>query len=92
MAAERPYTWNKAKRRENRTKHGVDFSAAEGFDWDNAIVRPDTRKDYGENRFIALGAIKGSLHVLVFTERDDSIRVISLRKASRKERLHYGTR
>ncbi len=40
---------------ENRAKHGVDFAVVEQFDWESAIVADDQRRDYGEQRRIAIG-------------------------------------
>lgn len=82
-------TWDEAKHRANIEKHGVDFIAAEAFEWKNAIVVDDTRRAYGERRRIALGFIGASLHSLVYTRRAGMVRVISLRLASRKERKSY---
>ncbi len=56
------YDWDERKRRLNLLKHGVDFAEVEGFEWGTAAVRPDLRRDYGENRFIAFGTIAGRLH------------------------------
>ncbi|MDX3894870.1 BrnT family toxin [Pusillimonas sp.] len=63
----------------------MDFHEVAAFDWDNALVKIDTRRDYGELRWIALGLIKRRLHVMVYSRRSDTIRLISLRKANRRE-------
>lgn len=75
----------------NLAKHGISLQAAAGFDWDTAIETEDDRFDYGELRFVALGFIGESLYAMVFTEGsdDDSIRVISLRLAEKRERRDY---
>jgi uncharacterized protein len=65
--------------------HGVDFSAVESFEWESAVIRQDTRKDYGETRHAALGLMEGRLHCMCFTIRGDNIRIISLRKANERE-------
>ena len=83
------YEWDDAKRDENLTKHGVDFRAATSFDWDVAIINPDTRYNYGEARFIAHGPIEGRLYVLIYTRRHPFRRIISLRKANRREQAEY---
>ena len=62
---------------------------AESLDLANAVVRLDTRQDYGEARFRAIGPIHGRSHMLVFTMRADVLRAISLRKASRREVRQY---
>ena len=54
------------------------------------LVRPDTREDYGEYRWIGIGMIKGRFAFVAFAERPDgAIRIISLRKADREERKEY---
>ncbi|MET4102510.1 uncharacterized DUF497 family protein [Roseovarius sp. MBR-78] len=79
------YEWDAAKAENNMAKHGVPFTAVQGFDWSSAIEAEDTRYDYGETRMQALGKIDGRYHVLVYAWRNDRIRVISLRKANRRE-------
>jgi uncharacterized DUF497 family protein len=59
------------------------------FDFGSAIYAQDARQDYGEIRTRALGFIGDSLYALVFTMREGTLRVISLRKANRKERIRY---
>lgn len=59
------------------------------FDWTTAAVIEDTRKDYGERRFRALGFIGRRLHAVVYTPRPAGLHVISLRKANRREEKHY---
>ena len=87
------YGWDDTKRRANLEKHGVDFTAVHDFGWETAIPAVDDREDYGELREIATGFIGAVPHVLVFTERQDAagslIWVISLRRASRRERRDY---
>lgn len=65
------------------------FEAVYSFDWETAYVVEDIRFDYGERRSIAFGLIGADLHVLVHTARDGLIRVISLRRANRRERALY---
>jgi uncharacterized DUF497 family protein len=84
-----PFVWDEAKRAANLAAHGVDFAEAHRFDWDNAQFILDARRDYGETRVLALGRIERRLHVLVFTRRGASIRIISLRKANDKEIRRY---
>ncbi|WP_419813435.1 BrnT family toxin [Bacterioplanoides sp.] len=77
------------KNQRNITSRGIDFREALLFDFNNALIKQDLRHDYGEVRYIALGFIKSRLHVLVFTEIDHGIRVISLRKANNREVKYY---
>lgn len=89
------YAWDEAKRAANIAKHGIDFSDALLLDRSNAVIQADQRLDYGEERFVATGPIRGRLHGLVYARRVDAaagrnvIRVISLRKANKRERLIY---
>ncbi|MGR3492978.1 MAG: BrnT family toxin [Shimia sp.] len=79
------YEWDADKAVLNEAKHGVPFEQVKGFDWAKARQREDTRYDYGETRFQAVGPIGGRLHVLIYALRDSNIRVISLRKANQRE-------
>lgn len=83
------YEWDEAKRRSNREKQGVDFAAAQDFEWQSAHERRDTRRDYGEARWRALGMLGTRLYALIFTRREGRIRIISLRKANNKEMDEY---
>ena len=85
MTGEPPYEWDPEKAAGNLAKHGVAFEEVEGFDWAGAIEAEDTRYDYGEVRMQALGKIGGRYHVLVYARRGDRLRIISLRKANRRE-------
>ncbi len=69
----------------NIETRGIDFNLALEFDLETALIREDTRRDYKEQRFIAIGYIKDRLYVLVFTPREAAMRVISLRKANKRE-------
>lgn len=57
--------------------------------WSLAIEATDDRSNYGEERWVALGLIGSRLHVLTYTVRDENMRLISLRKANRREREYY---
>jgi uncharacterized DUF497 family protein len=61
----------------------------EGFEWDSALIAPDGRRDYGELRYTAFGLIGDCLFNLVFTPRAGRVRVISLRRANRREVRRY---
>ena len=78
-----------AKTKLNIARHGVDIALAESFEIETALIEIDDRHDYGEIRYIAIGYLTERLHVMVFTIRDQTMRVISLRKANRKERERY---
>ena len=84
------FTWDEGKRRENLKKHGVDFQDAAEMFTGPMLVRLDAREDYGEDRFLGYGFIQGMLMAIIFTEPEpDTIRVISLRKASKNEQAHF---
>lgn len=73
----------------NVEKHGVWFHEADGFEWDTALMRVDSRRRYGETRFEAVGLIGSRLYVMVFTLRETAVRLISLRKANQREVKKY---
>jgi uncharacterized DUF497 family protein len=77
--------FDNAKNQANIAKHGVDMAEVANFEFDTTLMRPDTRRRYGEHRYIAVGLIRGRVYVLVFTMRGAAVRVISLRKANRRE-------
>jgi uncharacterized DUF497 family protein len=83
------YEWDEAKRAANLRAHKVDFRTAVGFDWETAFTFIDDREDYGELREISIGYIGVGLHVLVFTRRDERIRIISLWKAQKQDVRRY---
>lgn len=83
------YEWDENKRAANLVKHNVDFIDAENFDWSSAIETIDNRFNYSEERWVALGVIDNCLHVLTYTIRGENIRLISLRKANKREREYY---
>lgn len=83
------YDWDDAKAAANLAKHGVAFDAVLDFDWDTALILEDDRQDYGEARYIAFGLIGDRLHVLVYTPRGQTTRIISLRRANDREESAY---
>jgi uncharacterized protein len=78
-----------AKSQRNAELRGMPFAMAEDFEFEEAIVRQDTRKEYPEPRFQGIGLIGETICFLVFTPKPDGFRVISLRKAKRKERNEW---
>ncbi|MBS1037222.1 BrnT family toxin [Gluconobacter cerinus] len=81
------YDWDEAKRLSNIEKHGVDFVSAEDFEWDEAFIRASQSSN--EPRLVALGPIGERLHVLVYSIETRTVRIISLRKANKREVLLY---
>lgn len=83
-----------AKDEQNMGKHGVSLALAGLLNWMEARIRKDTRHDYGEDRFQAFAALDKRLYFVVFTlrlfaDRAPAMRVISVRKANRKEVQDY---
>lgn len=83
------YEWDEDKRRKNLQTHGIDFVAILGFHWETAVEAVDSRFDYGEERFNAVGFLGERLVVLTYTELQHNIRVISLRRATKTEVKFY---
>jgi len=69
--------------------HGVQLSFAAELDWDAALVWVDERFEYGELRMIALAPETQTLYYVAFVDRGEVRRVISLRRATRREVKHY---
>lgn len=82
-------SYDPVKNAKNISERGISFDDVYDFEWQTARIVPDLRKDYGENRYIAAGFLAGRLHILVFTPTADGIRVISFRKANRRELRRY---
>jgi uncharacterized DUF497 family protein len=78
-----------AKDRANVSRHGVSLAIANELDWDAALVWVDDRYEYDEMRMIALAPEMSTLYYVAFVDRGDIRRVISLRRATRREVKHY---
>ncbi|MBN8430162.1 BrnT family toxin [Microbulbifer salipaludis] len=87
------FEWDENKNQSNWLKHRVDFAdAIHIFLDDDRVEREDTRKDYGESRFQTIGTTEHGILFVIYTERNgDTIRLISARKANRKERGFYAS-
>jgi len=73
----------------NLAKHGVSLILAAELDWDDALVWFDGRREYGEMRMVALAPKSAILYCVAFVDRGSVRRVISLRRANRREVKHY---
>lgn len=81
--------WDPFKARSNREKHGVEFrDAAAIFDGPTLHIR-DRRRDYREDRVLAIGAAGAEILAVVFVRRGVTVRLISARGASDRERRRY---
>lgn len=84
------FAWDEAKNRANLRKHGFDFAEAEELFRGSLLIRPDTREDYGEERWLGIGMIRSRCAFVAFVEPSPgSIRIISLRRANDEERKEY---
>ena len=81
------FEWDPAKGLGNLAKHGVDSASVEFFDFDTALVRASLRGS--EPRLEAYGLIGDRVHVLIYGIEAPAVRVISLRKANRKETVTW---
>jgi len=95
MAALR-FEWDPRKDAENRRKHGLSFDEAQtAFADEHALLLDDPDHSATEDRFILLG-LSAAFRVLVvvhgYRDRNDTIRIISARKATRRERQRYNER
>ena len=78
-----------AKNEAKISNRGLSFELVNEFDFATAVFWFDTRKVYPEVRISALGLVAGRVHSLVFTETANGIRVISFRKANKREVKRY---
>jgi uncharacterized protein len=78
-----------AKDAANQEKHGVSLSMAGKLDWEAALVWVDERFEYLETRMVALAPKIEILYFVAFVDRGDVRRIISLRRANRREVGHY---
>ena len=85
------FEWDDAKASQNRTKHGVAFEeAATVFADTLSLTIDDPLHSVEEERFVTIGeSALRRLIVVVHTERGDTIRIISARQATRRERMDY---
>ena len=81
--------WNDKKYQDTLNERGLDFADVAELDWETAIIFDDERKNYGEQRKTALGYLYNRLVVVAFTYRGDVLRIISLRKANKREQKVY---
>jgi uncharacterized DUF497 family protein len=84
------FEWDEQKNRINIHKHGLDLADAWEIFTMPMLTALDDREDYGEDRWTAIGMLRSRIVVVVYTELDqDTIRIISLRKALSYERKQY---
>ena len=86
------YEWDQRKRRSILVKHGLDFADTEVVFSGSCVTFVDDRFDYGEERLITLGLLAGRVVVIAHAQRNEVVRIISMRKANRREQKIYQKR
>jgi len=83
------FSWSDAKRQSNLADHGLDFVDASRVFEGLTYTFQDDRFDYSEERFVTLGLLNGIVVSIVHTESRRLIRVISFRKATKREQTIF---
>lgn len=79
------FSWHEPKRQLTLQKRGLDFAQAEHLFAGPTFTFEDDRKDYGELRWVTLGLLREKVVVIVHTESEEEIRIISMREANKNE-------
>jgi hypothetical protein len=85
------FEWDENKRLSNIEKHGIDFVDVPAMFNNDVVTVIDDRFDYGETRYQTLGLLKSRVIMVVHTESETVIRIISARKADKHEEKTYFT-
>jgi uncharacterized protein len=83
------FEWDEVKRLANLDKHGIDFIDVPSIFTGDILIVEDDRYRYGEQRFVTFGLLQGRVVAVVYTDRGESIRIISARKATKNEQRTY---
>jgi uncharacterized protein len=83
------FTWHEPKRQGTLRRRSLDFADAGLIFAGPTFTFEDDREDYGEQRWVTLGLLQSTVVVIVHTETEDEIRVISMRKADKDEQLLF---
>lgn len=83
------FSWDSIKRADTLRERGLDFADAFQAFKGPFFEQIDDRFDYGETRSVRTAMINGSVVIVVWTQRPDSRRIISMRKANAKEIARY---
>lgn len=88
------FEWNDAKNDHNIKKHGIDFHDVAEMFHHPMLIQLDTRQHYGEDRWIGIGLLRNTVAVVIYIEWEDeeTVRIISARKATRDESKKYHQR
>ena len=88
------FEWNEDKNKVNQRKHGIDFDTAKLVFNDPLQISIQDRHKQGEERWQTMGNVEGVMillvaHTIADTKDDETIRIISARKATKRERKYY---
>ena len=83
------FTWHEPKREANIRKHNLDFAEAKAIFAGSNFTFEDNRENYGEQRWVTMGMLGMKVIVIVHTETEDEIRIISMREATKNEQLLF---
>ena len=83
------FTWHEPKRQVTRNRRDLDFADVELVFAGPTFSFEDDREDYGEQRWVTLGVLRGKVLVIVHTEGEGEIHVISMREADKDEQLLF---
>jgi uncharacterized DUF497 family protein len=83
------FEWDEDKHHRNCSERGFGFDFAALIFAGPVIEKRDHRRDYGELRILALGEAEGVVLAVIYTDREDVRRIISARRASKKERAEW---
>lgn len=83
------FVWDEQKRQTNLAKHGLDFADVHKVFEGAIILFEDNRFEYGEQRMVAIGLLDVTVVVVVHVDDDNTIRIISMRKATKNEQRTY---
>jgi uncharacterized DUF497 family protein len=82
-------TFDPAKDALNLVNHHMTLALAADLDWETLLAKPDSRQEYGEERMVGYALMNARLYCVIYVDRDESRRIISLRKANSREVKHY---
>jgi uncharacterized protein len=83
------FSWHEPKRQMTLKNRGLDFADAEQIFAGPTFTFEDERKNYGERRWVTLGLLREKVIVIVHTESETEIRVISMREADKDEQVLF---
>ena len=83
------FTWHEPKRQATIVRRGLDFASAEQVFAGPTFTFEDDRRSYSEQRWVTLGLLHTTVVVIVHTETEDEIHVISMRKAEKDEQYLF---